>query len=173
MERYPSETLANIVLISPEIPYNTGNIIRLCANTGSRLFLVEPISFQLEDPKLRRAALDYQDLTDVQKYESIETLFSNLELDRTFAAVTSGYCSYSVPQYRRGDTILFGSESIGLAADVLVRLRKTQLIHIPMAPANRSLNLSNAVAVIVYEIWRQLGFSESGQDTMSNEMYFS
>ena len=173
MREQVAGTLANVVLVSPEIPYNTGNIIRICANTGSRLHLVEPIGFGFEDAKLRRAALDYHDLTNLTKHESIEELFSSLVVERTFAAVTDGFTAYSAPEYRMGDTILFGSESVGLSADVLCRLQASQLIQIPMAPSNRSLNLSNAVAVIVYEMWRQLGFKGSGGVVKSDERYFS
>jgi tRNA (cytidine/uridine-2'-O-)-methyltransferase len=169
----PGKPLANIVLVSPEIPHNTGNIIRLCANTGSRLHLVEPFNFQLENAKLKRAALDYSDLTNVHTYRSIDELFKNLATDRIFAAVPGGYASYAGLEYQRGDTILFGSESVGLPDTVLKRLPSTHLIHIPMAPSNRSLNLSNAVAVIVYEMWRQLKFTESEDRGPSCDVYFS
>ena len=150
---------ANVVLIAPEIPQNTGNIIRLCANVGARLHLVEPIGFKLGNPGLRRASLDYGDLTDIVIHNSVDEFFQTISIDNVYGATIPGTVPYTVPRYQREDTIIFGSESVGLPRSVVDRLNLEHRVHIPMMPANRSLNISNAVAVILYEAWKQMGFS--------------
>jgi len=151
----------NIVLITPEIPQNTGNIIRLCANVGARLHLVEPLAFQLDDTSLKRAALDYRDLTDVVVYPSIEDFVATKSFDNTYATTTHGIKTYSNVRYKSGDTLIFGPESVGLPQAIISHVPEGNLISIPMMPNNRSLNLSNAVAVVAYEMWRQLGYSKN------------
>ena len=170
MNRYP---LLNVVLVSPEIPHNTGNIIRLCANVGANLHLVEPIGFVLDDPHLRRASLDYSDLTSVKLHNDVEEIFLLSKSERTFGAISKGSTLYTEPKYERGDTIIFGRESLGLDDKLIEKFLPTNRIRIPMVPRNRSLNLSNAVAVLVYELWRQLGFSESLDGAYQQEQYFS
>ena len=162
----------NVVLIAPEIPQNTGNIIRLCANVGARLHLVEPISFELKNPGLRRASLDYNDLTDVQVYNSLDDLLESRYIGRIFAATTSGATLYTTPRYEVGDTIMFGSESVGLPENVLDLFEVENRLRIPMMPGNRSLNLSNATAIVVYEMWRQIQFHGATSLTEKDECYF-
>ena len=168
-----SKPILNIVLVAPEIPYNTGNIIRLCANVGAQLHLVEPLGFQLNNPRLRRAALDYRDLTDIVSHSSVDDFLNLVDIATVYGAVTDGQISYTEPEYHLGDTILFGSESVGLADNVVSRLPKKNRLWIPMKPNNRSLNLSNAAAIIVYEMWRQLGFSGASTVPQENRSYFS
>ena len=165
--------MLNIALISPEIPQNTGNIIRLCANTGVNLHLVKPLGFSLDNSSLRRASLDYRDIANVILYESIEAFLDVFDASEVYGAVSDGSVLYTDPTYHKNDTVLFGSESIGLSADVVSELNPNKVVRIPMKPSNRSINLSNAVSVIVFEMWRQLGFD--GQNTvLSNEQdYFS
>jgi tRNA (cytidine/uridine-2'-O-)-methyltransferase len=151
-----------IVLYQPEIPPNTGNIIRLCANSGSSLHLVHPLGFQLDEKSLRRAGMDYSDLADVQEYKSMDAVLEQLDQDRVFACTTRGRQDYSKVVYRPGDTLLFGPETRGLPQEFLDSMPTDQLIRIPMCPNNRSLNLSNAVAVILFEAWRQQGFAGAG-----------
>lgn len=165
--------LLNIVLVSPEIPHNTGNIIRLCANVGANLHLVEPIGFILDNPHLRRASLDYNDLTSVKVHADLEEIFLLSKSERTFGAVSKGSTLYTIPKYERGDTIIFGRESVGLEDKLIEKIYRTNRIRIPMMPGNRSLNLSNAVAVSVYELWRQLGFSGSLFEPKQGNQYFS
>jgi tRNA (cytidine/uridine-2'-O-)-methyltransferase len=165
--------VANIVLIAPEIPQNTGNIIRLCANAGARLHLVEPLGFQLENTRLRRASLDYSDLTDILVHKSIDEFFQNIPIGSVYGATTLGIVPYTTPRYQFGDTIVFGSESAGLPISVIGKLNSENRVHIPMMPANRSLNISNAAAIIVYEMWRQLGFSGASLFPDENQSYFS
>ena len=155
------EPLINVVLVNPEIPQNTGNIIRLCANAGARLHLVEPLGFQLNDAKLRRAALDYSDLVDVVSHKSIDSVFDIIDTTTMYATVINSPVAYTDQVFQRGDTIIFGAESTGLSDVVLSRLSSQNQLAIPMTPANRSLNLSNAVAIVVYEMWRQLEFIEA------------
>ena len=154
-----SQPLINVVLITPEIPQNTGNVIRLCANAGARLHLVRPLGFRLDEGDLRRAALDYSDLADVVIHETTQTFFDTVFIERVFGTMVNGPTSYIDPEYRAGDTIVFGSESNGLSKDDISRILPANRLRIPMLPANRSLNLSNAVAIVVYEMWRQLKFS--------------
>lgn len=152
------EPIVNIMLVSPEIPQNTGNLIRLCANMGARLHLVEPLGFTLQDRGLRRASLDYSDLTDVVLHSSVDKYFATTSLQTIYGATLSGRSLYTDPKYQLGDTLLFGSESTGLPFSVTNKLPHRNLIRIPMMPGNRSLNLSNAVAIVAYEMWRQIGF---------------
>ena len=151
----------NVVLITPEIPQNTGNIIRLCANIGARLHLVEPLGFRLDDKGLRRASLDYRDLTDVVCHPSIESFWESTDKHRIYGATPNGQVLYDAPRYRLGDTILFGPESSGLPRQIVEKLPPNNRVRIPMKPANRSLNISNAVAVIAFEMWRQMSFGGS------------
>ncbi len=151
-----------IVLYQPEIPPNTGNIIRLCANSGSSLHLVHPLGFQLDEKSLRRAGMDYSDLADVREYKSMNAVLEQLDPDRVFACSTRGTQDYSKVAYRPGDALLFGPETRGLPQELLDSMPANQLIRVPMCPNNRSLNLSNAVAVILYEAWRQQGFAGAG-----------
>ena len=171
--RFGYAPLTNVVLVAPEIPQNTGNIIRLCANTGSRLHLVEPLGFVLEDPRLKRASLDYGDIAQVVVHRKIDGVFSECPLDRIFAATTHGVTRFDEPTYQRGDAVLFGSESVGLPPEIIQALPPENILYIPMVASNRSLNLSNAVAITVYEIWRQLGFGTANELPLEKEKYFS
>ncbi len=147
-----------MVLYQPEIPPNTGNIIRLCANTGVQLHLIHPLGFRLDNARLRRAGLDYREWANVQEHPSLEALAAALDGQRLFALTTQGRRFHHQPAYRPGDAFLFGPETRGLPAQVLNRFPDPQRLRIPMMPAVRSLNLANAVAVVVYEAWRQAGF---------------
>lgn len=148
----------HVVLFQPEIPPNTGNIIRLCANTGCQLHLIEPLGFDLDDKRLRRAGLDYHEYATTIRHASLADCLSTLSDGRILALTTKANRSYAQMQYREGDVLLFGPESRGLPADVLAGLPPEQLLRLPMRPGCRSLNLSNAVAVTVYEAWRQHDF---------------
>ena len=154
--------MLNIVLFEPEIPPNTGNIIRLCANSGSSLHLVHPLGFRLDEKSLRRAGLDYGELAAISEYKDIDALLEQLHGCRIFACSTRGRRNYSEVAYRPGDALLFGPETRGLPQALLDSMPQEQLIRIPMCPDNRSLNLSNSVAVILYEAWRQQGFAGAG-----------
>ena len=167
------QPIANVVLIAPEIPQNTGNVIRLCANVGARLHLVEPLGFRLENPGLRRASLDYSDLTDILVHNSIDEFFQTISIDSVYGATLPGTVLYNTPRYQVGDTIVFGSESIGLPGSVVDKLNFENRVRIPMMPANRSLNISNAAAIIVYEMWRQIGFHGASAFPYGNQSYFS
>ncbi|MBN4054749.1 tRNA (uridine(34)/cytosine(34)/5-carboxymethylaminomethyluridine(34)-2'-O)-methyltransferase TrmL [Nitrospira defluvii] len=145
----------HVVLYQPKIPPNTGNIIRLCANTGAQLHLIEPLGFSLDNTKLRRAGLDYREFVPVQAYPSLETFLSSVQPSGLFACSKFGRNDYNQVNYKSGDALLFGSETEGLPLALRDRLLEEQLLRIPMIPGNRSLNLSNAVAVILYEAWRQ------------------
>jgi tRNA (cytidine/uridine-2'-O-)-methyltransferase len=147
-----------VILYQPEIPPNTGNVIRLCANTGARLHLVEPLGFSLEQRELRRAGLDYAELAQVRVHQGLDACLASLPGARVYAIETSGPRRYSEARFRPGDALLFGPETRGLPPEVLARLGREQQLAIPMKPGNRSLNLSNAVALVVYEAWRQQGF---------------
>lgn len=151
----------HVILYQPEIPPNTGNVIRLCANTGARLHLIEPLGFSLEDAKLRRAGLDYHEFADVRVHPDLPTCLAAIGLPRVFALSTRGTARYDTPCFTEGDAFLFGPETRGLPAEVLAQVPEPQRLHLPMRPGNRSLNLSNAVAVVVFEAWRQLGFGQS------------
>ncbi len=148
-----------VILYQPEIPPNTGNIIRLCANSGSRLHLIEPLGFNLEQRELRRAGLDYADLAAVHVHRDLESCLAALRGATLYAVETAGTRPYSAAQFRRGDALLFGQETRGLPQEVLQGMARENVLSIPMRPGNRSLNLSNAVALVVYEAWRQLGFA--------------
>ena len=151
----------NVVLVAPEIPPNTGNVIRLCANTGAQLHLVQPLGFSLEDKQLRRAGLDYHEYAGVKVHASFSAFVDDAQPDpeRTFALTTHARRSYFDASFRSGDWFVFGAETSGLPAEVRAWFRPGHDLRLPMRPANRSLNLSNAVAVVVYEAWRQARFA--------------
>jgi len=151
--------MLNIILFQPEIPPNTGNIIRLCANTGFQLHLIEPLGFELEDKKLRRAGLDYAEFAQVKVWESLDACIQGSEFKKVYACSTKGTQNYSEACYTEGDAFVFGPETRGLPIEYLSSLPAEQVIRIPMLAESRSMNLSNSVSVIVYEAWRQLGFS--------------
>ena len=148
----------SVILYEPEIPPNTGNIIRLCANTGAALHLVEPLGFELDEPRLKRAGLDYREFANVQTHASLEACLAALGQPRLFAMSTRNSTRYDAVNYRAGDALLFGPETRGLPQAVLDALPDGQRLRLPMREGNRSLNLSNSAAVVVYEAWRQLGF---------------
>lgn len=148
----------HIVLYEPEIPPNTGNIIRLCANSGSKLHLIHPLGFTLEDKRLRRAGLDYHEWADVSEYASIESFLERVGPGRIFACTTRAKCLYTEVGFLPGDALLFGPETRGLPQALLDGLPPERCLRVPMMPGSRSLNLSNAAAVILYEAWRQQGF---------------
>ena len=152
----------NIVLVHPEIPPNTGNVIRLAANTGCRLHLVEPLGFALEDRLLRRAGLDYHEFAAVHRHASWAALAAHVDADRTFGFTTAGTRPFAGLAWRRGDWLVFGSEAAGLPADVRDGIPEPQRVRLPMRAGQRSLNLSNAVAVAVFEAWRQIGYEGGG-----------
>ena len=149
----------SLILFEPEIPPNTGNIIRLCANTGTSLHLVEPLGFQLDEPRLKRAGLDYREFADIEVHPSLEACLQALGEPRVFALSTRGKATYAEAAFAAGDAILLGPETRGLPQAVLNSLPAEQTLRLPMRPDNRSLNLSNAAAVVVYEAWRQTGFT--------------
>ncbi|HEY8607135.1 MAG TPA: tRNA (uridine(34)/cytosine(34)/5-carboxymethylaminomethyluridine(34)-2'-O)-methyltransferase TrmL [Noviherbaspirillum sp.] len=151
----------NVVLVEPEIPPNTGNVIRLCANTGARLHLVEPLGFPLDDAKMRRAGLDYHDYATMKVHSGWEAFLQSENPDpaRMFALTTHGATPFAGVGFRPGDFFVFGSETRGLAPELRDAFPAAQRIRLPMRPENRSLNLSNTVAVVVYEAWRQNGFA--------------
>ena len=148
----------HVVLFEPEIPPNTGNVIRLCANSGATLHLVKPLGFGLDDKSLRRSGLDYHDLAEVNIHESLDGCLKDLAAARLFAVETGGRHRYSDVEYRAGDAFLFGPETRGLPNAVLDRVGRESSVSIPMRERSRSINLSNAVALVVYEAWRQIGF---------------
>ncbi len=149
----------NVVLVQPEIPPNTGNIIRLCANTGTRLHLVRPLGFSLDARSVRRAGLDYRELAELREHASLADCLASLGGPRWFAITTRGAVRYDTVGYADGDALVFGPETRGLPDDVLAECPAGRRLRIPMRPASRSLNLSNAVSVVVYEAWRQAGFA--------------
>ena len=151
----------DVVLVNPEIPPNTGNVIRLCANTGCRLHLVEPLGFSMEDRLLRRAGLDYHELTCITVHPDWETCAAALG-PRRFALTTRGSRLFDQVAYQPGDAFVFGAETAGLPGALLATFAAEHRIRLPMRPGNRSLNLSNAVAVTVFEAWRQRGFDGAG-----------
>ena len=150
-----------VVFYHPEIPPNTGNAMRLAAVTGARLHLIEPLGYSLEDTKLRRAGLDYRDKAVITVHPDLDTCLETLEGRRVYAFTGDGEARFSDVAYRSGDVMLFGPESVGLPEDVKRHPRVTSRVHIPMVAGVRSLNLSNAAAIAVYEGWRQLGFEGS------------
>jgi tRNA (cytidine/uridine-2'-O-)-methyltransferase len=152
----------NVILYQPEIPPNTGNIIRLCANTGARLHLVKPLGFSLEDKQLLRAGLDYHEFATIRVHESWSDCVACFKDHRLFAVSTKGTQQYDLVDYADGDAFVFGPESRGLPPEILGSVAKQHCIRVPLVPGNRSLNLSNAVAVVIYEAWRQVGFGMGG-----------
>ena len=148
----------HVILYRPEIPPNTGNVIRLCANTGCTLHLIRPLGFELDAKSVQRAGMDYAELAEVQVHASLEDCLQAIGPARLFAIETGSPRTYSQEQFQRGDALLFGSESRGLPAQVLEMVGPAHTLSIPMRAGNRSLNLNNAVAVVVYEAWSQLGF---------------
>jgi tRNA (cytidine/uridine-2'-O-)-methyltransferase len=149
----------HLILFEPEIPPNTGNIIRLCANTGAALHLVQPLGFSLDDAQLRRAGLDYRDLARVHEHQDMAACLQQFEITRVFPVETQGGKRHTDQRYRAGDAFLFGRETSGLPANTLSLFPAEQVLRLPMIPGNRSINLSNAAAIVLYEAWRQLGFS--------------
>jgi tRNA (cytidine/uridine-2'-O-)-methyltransferase len=148
----------DVILYQPEIPPNTGNIIRLCANTGARLHLVKPLGFSLEDKQLIRAGLDYHEFATIAVHESWADCLECSKDRRLFAVSTKSTRRYDLVDYAAGDVFVFGPESRGLPSEILQSVAEQQRIRVPMVPGNRSLNLSNAVSVVLYEAWRQVGF---------------
>ena len=153
--------MINIVLVNPEIPPNTGNIIRLCSNTGYSLHLIKPIGFELNDRQLKRAGLDYHDTAKVKTYDNLEQFIKIVNPNRILATTSKVNKSYTTIKFKKNDAILFGSESTGLSQNTLNKIQKENIFNIPMKPNNRSLNLSNAVSIIVYESWKQHNFEGS------------
>jgi tRNA (cytidine/uridine-2'-O-)-methyltransferase len=151
----------HVVLFQPQIPPNTGNVIRLCANTGSTLHLVRPLGFDIQDKAVRRAGLDYDELAQVRVHASLDACLGELAAARVFCVETGGPRIYSAAAFEPGDVLMFGPETRGLPASVLERIPVDRQLSIPMRPGNRSINLSNTVALVVYEAWRQQGFSGS------------
>ncbi len=151
----------DVILFQPEIPPNTGNIIRLCANTGARLHLVKPLGFTLADKQLLRAGLDYHEFATITVHESWAECVARVKARRMFAVSTKGTQRYDQVEYAAGDAFVFGPESRGLPVEILGAVGEQQCLRVPMVPGNRSLNLSNAVAVVIYEAWRQLAFGAS------------
>jgi tRNA (cytidine/uridine-2'-O-)-methyltransferase len=152
----------NVALYEPEIPPNAGNIIRLCANTGARLYLIEPLGFELDDRRLRRAGLDYHEFASVEVFSSLSALTQEKAFGRILAITTHGQVAHTEISYRENDLLLFGPETRGLPSSIIESLPPDQRVRIPMRDGSRSMNLSNAVAVVVYEAWRQAGFGTQG-----------
>jgi tRNA (cytidine/uridine-2'-O-)-methyltransferase len=150
-----------IVLYQPEIPPNTGNIIRLCANTGAKLHLIHPLGFDWEDKRLRRAGLDYSEWADIVHHKSYANFKEDNDFSRVFALSTKGKASYHEANYQPGDGFIFGPETRGLPPEILDDMESGQILRIPMRENSRSLNLSNTAAIVVYEVWRQLGFTNA------------
>lgn len=148
----------SLILYEPEIPPNTGNIMRLCANTGVALHLVEPLGFELDEPRLKRAGLDYREFASVATHATLDDCLQSLGGPRVFALSTRGQTRHDAPVYKENDAFLFGPETRGLPQNLLDALPAGQRLRLPMRDNSRSLNLSNAAAVVVYEAWRQLGF---------------
>ncbi|HUY83459.1 MAG TPA: tRNA (cytidine(34)-2'-O)-methyltransferase [Steroidobacteraceae bacterium] len=149
----------HVILFEPEIPPNAGNVIRLCANTGATLHLVKPLGFRLDDRSLRRGGLDYRDLATVAVHPDLDACLHALAAARVFAVETGGRARYSEVEYRAGDAFLFGPETRGLPPAVLARVGAERSVSIPMRAANRSMNLANAVSVVLFEAWRQQDFA--------------
>ena len=149
----------DVLLYQPEIPPNTGNVVRLCANTGARLHLIRPLGFDLDDKQLRRAGLDYHEYAALQVHDSLDDALAAIQPQRLFALSTRGTVRHDTPAYAPGDVFLFGAETRALPPEVLDANPAAQRLRLPMRPDNRSLNLSNTVAVMVFEAWRQQGFA--------------
>lgn len=154
--------MIHVVLFEPEIPPNTGNVIRLCANTGATLHLVKPLGFRLDDKSLRRSGLDYHDLADLKVHADFDECLDSLPQARVFAVETGGRLCYCDLDYQPGDVFVFGPETRGLPVEVLERIGQAQTLFIPMRPTSRSLNLSNAVAVVAFAAWQRLKFVGGG-----------
>ncbi len=150
--------MLDIVLYQPEIPPNTGNIVRLCANTGFSLHLIEPLGFDWEDKKVRRAGLDYHEFAKVKKWPDLQSYIDQRQPNKIYACTTKGSRFFTDVEYQAGDCLLFGPETRGLPEDLIFSMAEEQRLRIPMVEGSRSMNLSNAVSVFVYESWRQLGF---------------
>lgn len=148
----------HVIMYQPEIPPNTGNVIRLCANVGARLHLVHPLGFSMEAARLRRAGLDYREMATVTEHDELTTCLADFVPQRVFALTTKASRPYQEVAFQAGDAFLFGPETRGLPDDVLALVPADRQLRVPMRPGNRSLNLSNTVAVVVYEAWRQLAF---------------
>ncbi|MBD9356662.1 tRNA (uridine(34)/cytosine(34)/5-carboxymethylaminomethyluridine(34)-2'-O)-methyltransferase TrmL [Methylomonas albis] len=153
--------MIDIVLFEPEIPANTGNIIRLCANTGAHLHLIQPLGFDLDDKRLRRAGLDYHEWVSIRQYGSLHDYVEKAQPPRLFALTTKGNTGYSEVRYQTGDALLFGPETRGLPAAFLSQHPAERQLYLPMRKESRSLNLSNTVAIVLYEAWKQLGFQDA------------
>jgi tRNA (cytidine/uridine-2'-O-)-methyltransferase len=153
--------MLDVVLFQPQIPPNTGNIIRLCANTGFRLHLIEPFGFDLDDKKLRRAGLDYHEFAAIKRHKNYEDFIKNEQPSRVLAITTKATNYYGDVSFEQGDYLLFGSETSGLPEEVRQQIPDKNKIRIPMVKDSRSMNLSNATAVIIFEAWRQMGFEGS------------
>jgi len=150
--------MIHVVLHNPKIPPNTGNVIRLAANVGFQLHLIEPLGFDFEEKQLRRAGLDYHDISTVTRHKNYSAFIEAVKPKRLFAITTKGHTRYSEVKFEHDDVLLFGSETEGLPVDVMQSIAEHNRLLIPMQPNNRSLNLSNSVSILVYEAWRQLGF---------------
>jgi len=150
----------HVILFEPEIPPNTGNIIRLCANVGCSLHLIEPLGFVFDNKHLRRAGMDYTELANVQRYPNLQSCLDTLQPTRLFAFTTKGSRNYADVQYQDGDAFIFGPETRGLPDEVRTAIPAEQRLRLPMREGSRSLNLSNTVAIAVYEAWRQLEFNQ-------------
>ena len=150
--------MIDVILFEPEIPPNTGNIIRLCANTGVRLHLIEPLGFAWDDAKVKRAGLDYHEFADVKRHANYATCMRRLNNPRVFAFSSKAKMSFNSPNFQLNDALIFGPETRGLPQEVLSTLPENQRLRLPMQAGQRSLNLSNTVAIAVYEVWRQLDY---------------
>jgi tRNA (cytidine/uridine-2'-O-)-methyltransferase len=150
--------MLHVILFRPEIPPNTGNVIRLCANTGAALHLIRPLGFTLDDARLRRAGLDYHEYTRLCVHDDLASCFAAIGAPRVFAFTTRAQVAHVDAQFADGDALLFGCETAGLPSEVLQAIPAAQRLRLPMCADSRSLNLSNTVAIAVYEAWRQLGF---------------
>ncbi|MCX7557565.1 tRNA (uridine(34)/cytosine(34)/5-carboxymethylaminomethyluridine(34)-2'-O)-methyltransferase TrmL [Xanthomonadaceae bacterium JHOS43] len=154
--------MLHVVLYQPEIPPNTGNVIRLCANAGARLHLIEPLGFGIDHARMRRAGLDYREFVEMQTHASLDAFLAAVRPARLFAFSSKAATRYDTVRYGAGDALMFGPETRGLPAEVVEALPPERRLRLPMMPGNRSLNLSNTVAVAVYEAWRQNGFDGAG-----------
>ena len=152
------QAMLHVILYEPEIPPNTGNVIRLCANTGARLHLVHPLGFELNERRMRRAGLDYHEYAELSEHPSLAQCLDTISPATVYACSTRGKRRYTEVKYRSGDALIFGPETRGLPQELLDSLPASQVLRLPMRPDNRSLNLSNTVAIVVYEAWRQLDF---------------
>jgi tRNA (cytidine/uridine-2'-O-)-methyltransferase len=153
--------MLHVILFQPEIPPNTGNVIRLCANAGASLHLIRPLGFELDHAKLRRAGLDYHEFVNVRAHDDLDACLAMLQRPRVFAFTSHATRRYTDARFADGDALLFGRETSGLPGEALAAIPEPHHLRLPMQPDNRSLNLSNAVAIAVYEAWRQLGFPGS------------